>query len=1242
MTPLPRLLKRYQKQAEEWLSSGFVKDIEFSGTTYQVLVNDPLALKDEWAFIQLDELGKLENSFCSCQVSEDQKGCPHQAVAYLYIYHGHDLPLHRRFSDSLWNSFFLQCAHEFGVIPLDLKKKTSGCFAIKIRGKDLCTIEAHGKEAASRLEKMILHREKETEENSLKFSNATLEEIDGWEKGKPPFRLAYELSLWNDLARWMMQLQERESSYSIAFNGPLDQLPQSIAISFSELSIQKTLSQNNLESLITTLSTVESSLKVFDRLDEEVEKIVYNEEKGRFEVRYKEQKDTQQKDTHQIGGIEIGRYLFVFGKGFYAKEYPLLKDIKDNLSTSELLKKYPKELKKWVKDIAIKEVPRSVSYFLAFDANWNLHIESYLFERGDLQLLSLPSTFTLKDWVYIAKRGFYRLEPLDFNVIDKVVAAQEVEDFINEHRIWLNGQEGFAVRLSSLESTLSYAVSDQYLRLDNVLREYNEKEIAKQFGRWGYIQGEGFFSASSTSFETPFKKGVRVPLDQISSFIKFHLSDLKEVSGFFSRRCPVDKAELIIEAVKEGQISIKPQITFAMGYQVKDVLFFDEFTYVEGEGFYELPIDKQLPLGYSKEVVLAKEEVSLFIETILPRLLPIASYVTPSLCRPLERELIVHEIESREDLKKVEYSATLDYRTEFGSISIASLWKAFQEKEKKRFLVSPAGLIDLQGEEFLWLKNLKKSNINLKDKKIDLSLLELMRLQAIERVSPDTEDKKHLSKSNEILASIAEMKVPSYPNLEGFKSHLRSYQEAGVRWLWFLYYHGLSGLLCDDMGLGKTHQAMGLLVAISNIDLNIKRKFLVVCPTSVIYHWKERIAEFLPFFRVCVFHGSQRNLYDFNDKADVLLTSYGVWRNEIEMLSKISFEVAIFDELQIAKNHASQVYKTLLKAKARMRLGLTGTPIENRLRELKTLFDIVLPTYMPAEKEYLDTFVRPIERDYDAEKKLLLTRLIKPFVMRRKKEDVLLDLPAKTEQIAHCDLHPGQAALYQDVLKASSQDLIETLQDSSTAVPYLHIFSLLSQLKQICNHPASYYKTPQEYEKYPSGKWDLFVELLEEARQSGQKVVVFSQYLAMQDIIELYLKKNKIDYAAIRGKTINRGEQLEKFNKDKNCSVFIASLQAVGLGVDLTAASVVIHYDRWWNSARENQATDRVHRIGQTRGVQVFKLMTLGTLEEHIDAIISKKSRLLEEIVAPDEQDIMKKFDRNEMIALLQLVPKSG
>ncbi len=347
---------------------------------------------------------------------------------------------------------------------------------------------------------------------------------------------------------------------------------------------------------------------------------------------------------------------------------------------------------------------------------------------------------------------------------------------------------------------------------------------------------------------------------------------------------------------------------------------------------------------------------------------------------------------------------------------------------------------------------------------------------------------------------------------------------------------------------------------------------------------------------------------------------------------------SFFDEIQTAKNHLSQTHKVLKQLEAATRIGLTGTPIENNLLELKALFDVVLPGYMPTETLYKEMFVHPIEKQQDLERKQLLTRLTQPFILRRKKSEVLLELPEKVETIAYAPLSDEQKKLYQEIYEASKEELFKELNDSSKPTPYLHVFALLAKLKQICDHPALYLNRPMDYPHHSSGKWDLFVELLQETRASGQKLVVFSQYLGMLDIIEGYLKSEKIGFAEIRGSTRDRKEPVSRFRDDPKCEVFVGSLQAAGVGIDLISASVVIHYDRWWNPAKENQATDRVHRMGQSRGVQVFKMVTRGTLEEHIHRLIERKQLLIEEVIGYDDQNELKSLSRDDLIQLLQLI----
>ena len=486
-------------------------------------------------------------------------------------------------------------------------------------------------------------------------------------------------------------------------------------------------------------------------------------------------------------------------------------------------------------------------------------------------------------------------------------------------------------------------------------------------------------------------------------------------------------------------------------------------------------------------------------------------------------------------------------------------------------------------------------------------------------------------------SGIADMHLVGLPNLKGLKSKLRPYQEIGIRWLWFLYTYGLSGFLCDDMGLGKTHQAMALICAIRNERRGLKDKILVVCPTSVIYHWQELLKNFVRGVKVRLYHGTNRKPRAIKSGYDILLTSYGILRSDIKHFSSRKFILAIFDEMQVAKNQKSQIHKSLVNIDATMKLALTGTPIENHLMELKSLFEIIVPNFLPRDKDFKENFIQPIERNRDQKKQKVLAKLISPFILRRKKSEVLDDLPEKIEEINYIDLSEEQKALYKEFFLAQKEQIVQEVEGNQQAA-FLHIFALFSKLKQICNHPCLISKDLENYEDHESAKWDYFIELLHETIESGQKLVVFTQYLDMLKIMKMHLEKQGIAYASIQGSTIDRKEQVDFFQKDKRCKVFLGSLQASGVGIDLTSGSVVIHYDRWFNPAKENQATDRVHRIGQSRGVSVFKLVMKNTIEEHIHNMITRKLGLADQIIGYDTCDEMKNMDRTELVNLMHQV----
>jgi SNF2 family DNA or RNA helicase len=1234
---LPEFLRPFKAMAEQYIEQGHIHDIVFSGNTYQVQVFDSKTDKYYWAFLQLNAKGLIKDCFCSCEASELSAQCGHIAAAYLFIYKKHKLPLHQRFERSLWNCLCKLFAERLGCEQEVLLHPGSEEWSVvSPSGKKVFYIRSKNPASLAKLDAMLLQRRVETEETSLKFSNLHQEEIIRWREGRPSLKLSYELSFWNDIAKWLMLLQDAEHPYHISYEYSSKKIPNFLHANFSEVEVGFYLSEANLSLLIPAFGTVKSPLGVYNFIHEAISRITYDKSSGCLSVERpqaaisKLQKEMKAKKEKM--GISIAGWLFVPNDGFYPEMNTSLTSTPQicGSKVASVLNDHYSTVESFLQGAKLHADPVSVSYTLVFDPKWNLRITCFLFNPGDL---TQGASRFFGDWAYLDDDGFYKLQDMQFDQVEVEIPSKEVSDFVSQRRSWLNTQEGFHTYLTSIEAQLLYHLSKDNKLIFERKIAVHEAQSSKDFGQWIYIAGQGFYSKVSNQIGLPLRPNVVLSETQIPFFIRSNREELQIVPNFFSETCPVEAAGLAVELLKDRTIRVRPVYKLFPRYEGSDVRFFEEFAYVRGEGFHELPAQLKLPDKYRSPVDIESDQLAMFLTYELESLKDYIVSIDPHLAKPLHLALEAKDIHLVSQGSKPAYDLQLHYKSHSGEVSVSALWNA--AKKKQRFVFSDAGLVDLEDARFNWLRLLNKEQIDKQNNTAHLSALELLRLNALDDIVVPIG-----SAGRNLLKELTEFKIPEPPDLQGFNCTLRPYQQHGVHWLWFIYSFQLAGLLCDDMGLGKTHQTMALLAGAVN-----KHKaegggkplhFLVVCPTSVLYHWEEKIAAFLPGLRVCTFYGSERNLDLFHEEYDLLLTSYGILRLESAELSKIPFEIAIFDEIQIAKNYTSRVHSSLLTIQAKIRLGLTGTPIENRLRELKSLFDIVLPSYMPTESDYREFFVKPIEKESNSDRQGMLSRLIKPFVLRRRKKEVLLDLPEKSEEIAHCYLHDDQRRLYAELIEGSRRKLLDELQDTSNRIPYLHIFALLSGLKQICDHPAVYLKEPGEYKNYHSGKWDLFVELLREARESQQKVVVFSQYLAMLDIFESYLNELGIGFATIRGSTTNRGEQLARFAQDPSCEVFLGSLQAAGLGVDLTAASVVIHYDRWWNAARENQATDRVHRIGQVRGVQVFKLVTKGTFEEQIDDLISRKGKLMEEIVGIDDHEVLKRFDREDLIKLLR------
>jgi len=488
------------------------------------------------------------------------------------------------------------------------------------------------------------------------------------------------------------------------------------------------------------------------------------------------------------------------------------------------------------------------------------------------------------------------------------------------------------------------------------------------------------------------------------------------------------------------------------------------------------------------------------------------------------------------------------------------------------------------------------------------------------------------------------------PPLGDLEKVLRPYQKHGVAWMNFLRTNGFGGILADEMGLGKTLQALaflrsagapgvppgGRVTSRGALDSTAPRPggtpgapSLVVCPTSLVFNWVAEAQKFTPQLKVVALHGVNRHkLFEEIPRSDLVVTSYALIRRDLERYQQFEFDTVILDEAQHIKNRATQNAQAVKMIRTQHRLVLTGTPLENSVLDLWSIFDFLMPGYLGSAKDFKERYEVPIARERSAETQARLARRLKPFILRRLKRDVAKDLPAKLEQVTFCELNDEQRALYQQVMEFSRKEVLDAVGTQGLAKSKLVIFTALLRLRQICcdmrlldasrkgregreeESGTEEPLRPSRPLREASGKVEAFDELLQEIVDGGHRVLVFSQFTSMLALLKEKLNEQQIEFCYLDGSTNNRGEVVEKFQRG-SMPVFLISLKAGGVGLNLTGADTVIHFDPWWNPAVEDQATDRAHRIGQTRVVTSYKLITRGTVEEKILLLQQKKREII-------------------------------
>jgi len=567
---------------------------------------------------------------------------------------------------------------------------------------------------------------------------------------------------------------------------------------------------------------------------------------------------------------------------------------------------------------------------------------------------------------------------------------------------------------------------------------------------------------------------------------------------------------------------------------------------------------------------------------------------------------------------------------------LASIFDSLHLK-KKYHRLRDGSFLDLNQPELTTVAELL-DNLNLGADDLNKKLLNLPKYRAMYIDSflrqanlPGVQRNKAFK---QLVQSILEPQDGEFEIPEELQNILRDYQKTGFKWLKTLASFGLGGILADDMGLGKTLQVLSFILSEKP---TAKGPALVIAPTSLIYNWQEEAKKFTPALRVLVIEGApqerQALLKNLETHWDLVVTSYPILRRDIDEFARVEFSYCFLDEAQHTKNPQTLNAKSTQQIKAKGYFALTGTPIENALSELWSLFNFVMPGYLLTLQEFRKQYEIPIIKGENPAVITELSRHVNPFILRRLKKDVLKELPDKIETQLNAPLTEEQKKLYVAYLQEAKSKIAQEIATMGFNKSHMKILAALTRLRQICCHPSMF------IENYTgeSGKMLLLQEILTDALDSGHRILIFSQFTTMLDIIQSHLISENIEHFYLSGSTkaVERLNMANLFNSNQG-KVFLISLKAGGTGLNLTGADMVIHYDPWWNPAVEDQATDRAHRIGQNNAVQVIKLITQGTIEEKINVLQARKKKLVDSVIQPGET-MLSKLTESELRELFDI-----
>lgn len=614
-------------------------------------------------------------------------------------------------------------------------------------------------------------------------------------------------------------------------------------------------------------------------------------------------------------------------------------------------------------------------------------------------------------------------------------------------------------------------------------------------------------------------------------------------------------------------------------------------------------------------------------------------------------EVLVAEDFKKKDIKKIKIKSIgvkiennlLDINLEdfkFNIYEIKDIINKYKLR-KKFYRLKDGTYISLEknsGLDFLenLTDNIEIEDENVEENSIKLPIYRALYLEKIFKNMPNTNIQKNEYYKN-MISQIEDRqidlstKIPPKLNAE-----LRTYQKIGYKWLRTLEQYKMGGILADDMGLGKTIQLLAVILSYVQENKGNVKPSIIICPSSLTLNWYNEIQKFTPTLKALVISDDylerKRKIEEIG-KYQVIITSYDSLKRDIDLYENYCFKYVVADEAQYIKNNNTKNSKAIKTINAETKFALTGTPIENSLSELWSIFDFIMPGYLYKYKKFKELYETPIIKEQNEDVMNKLKKQIEPFVLRRTKGEVLTELPDKIVTILNNEMSEEQYNIYMSYMAQARKEIMSQIDINGFEKSQIKILSLLMRLRQICCHPKLFLR---EYEG-ESSKLNQCIEIIQDAVLGGHKILLFSSYTSMFEIIEEKLKNIGVKYLKLTGQTKvgERIELVDKFNTDENIKVFLISLKAGGTGLNLTGADMVIHYDPWWNLSAENQATDRTYRIGQKRNVQVYKLITKNSIEEKIYELQQKKAKLIDNMLSTDATFI-NKLSKDDILALFE------